>query len=341
MHADLAEAFDDAGLGAYLNDKSPDAPPPKVKEIIAKRASGLSEAEAKTVDRMVEEADEGKDKDKPETEETDEQKALLAADAAELAEIRKRASARKRKHEETQRARATGAPVVEAKPAEPAKKTEEPATKLTPAEREAAAAVRDVLTQIAAMTEADAAAAASGKPQPGADKRAEELTALREKYEKLSKSLGDNDALTAKLTELDEKITYQASRQIVFDKIDAVLDANDGKFPELSKKRNAVALIYDRADHHYQKTGKAPSLKFVAETMERVLARRAAGESHEDAPTGERQTPTPKVKDSKTVSRNSATPPAARRGPDARSRDEVEKDLFAAMGLKANDYTED
>jgi hypothetical protein len=227
-------------------------------------------------------------------------------------------------------------PAVAAKPAEsaPAKvAVAEAIAKPTPGESEVAAAVRDVVAQIAKLTADEEAAVASNAKDTGADERAKTLKTIQDQIGKLAEKVGGSDALTAKFGELQQQLKDAADQRFVEQRIDAAIAKIETKVPLLSARRNAVAMVQEAAEAFYKKNGKLAPLEFVAERVERVLARReqqSKGESpaSELAKAGEKKSPS-----RKTVSTDHATPPSARTGPDKRTPKEVEQDLWKSLGI--------
>lgn len=358
MHPDVAEAMEDAGFkvehmasGATERSEQPARPAPakKAAPAAAKASPGeTGDDVAAEVDKALTGA--GEDEDgKPAAEA---KAGGLEDDVKEMAAIRRRSAERKRAREAS-RAPApaasakTDAPAAaSASPAKPAAEAPAAAKGATADEREVAQAVRDVIAQIAQMTADDeAAAAAPGAASASADdkakrERAAEVVALRERADKLMAKLEGNTALTDKLSKLEERLADREGRQIVMEKIDASIESNADEYPILSTRRNAAAIVYQAIERHYEKHGRAPALSFVTAKVEAVLARRASpaaepGTSEETAPAkgAETKARTPR----KTVSHAHSTPPAARTGPDQRSKDQVEQDLFKSLGI-ASDY---
>lgn len=262
----------------------------------------------------------------------------------ELKAVRQRAAEKKRARE-TQRTQAAK-PATPA--AEPSKKPEtveaKPADVPKPAnaeERAVAKVMSDVLAEIAALTAEDNAAAA--KPADEASKaaaaeRAADLKKLRETVEALGKKLEDSEALKAKYGELEAKIQEMTARREIESKIDRALEAHSDKLPTLMAKRDSVSLVYAAAEKFYQKTGVLPDFRFVAERLERVMSRHEKqqnGEGQERAPAKGKETS--KAAPRKTVSSSLETPPSSRRSPDSRTKEEVEADLYASLGLGRDD----
>jgi hypothetical protein len=342
--SDLQDALENAGLADYLETPAAGAPARTSEERAAEReaiaARDELNGESEDVDAAIEAAEKGErtakktdgEEDKGTSEEQAE--AALKADADELRAIKRRAHERKLSRRAAQRPAAAAArPAQAAAPAVAAKPTP------SADEQAVAAAVRDVIAEIAKMTSEDEKAAANGTAATGAaaDARKADLAKLQAKVDALNSGLGENAELRKKLDSVEATIKEQADRAKVNGMIDRMLDVKGDKFPALMALRNPTALIYDRAEKYFEKHGKAPNLTFVAETIEKVLARRSKGESPETPAKAGEKTP---AKTRKTVSQSTATPPADRKGPDKRTKEEVEKDLFASLGI-ASDFQDD
>lgn len=338
MPADLAEAMDDLGLTDYIAEtaapKTPAAPRKTREERAEEAAAAAGDEPADEVTRTAAEVGEGEDGAAAPTAE-DEAK---AKDLAELRGVRARAAARKRARE-TQGApgAAAAAPVAAAPAAKPAAAAAVPAP-LNAAEREVAQAARDVIAQIAKLAGDDADSKANGAaPDPA---RAAEIADLRRKADALSAQLEGDKALTDKYGALEEKLQAQADRQFVNDRIDTVIALHASRLPELSAVRNGTALVYSVAEKFLKDHGRAPDLRFVAEKVEAVLARRAGnGEGASPATAKAKETQTA-GNPRKTVSHRTATPPAARTKLDERTSKQVEQDLYNSIGL-ASEYSDD
>lgn len=300
--------------------------PAAAKDVEAKGDDDTDEkAEKKDAKADVE----AKDKDKPKVDDDD-------AEVAALKAIRTKNLARKRGDQ--------GRPAqVAAKPADVAAapaakdKVADAIAKPTPGESEVAAAVRDVVAQIAKLTADEETA--SAKPtgtDTGADARAAALTAIQEQIAKLADKVGSSDALTAKFGELQQKLQDQADQKFVEQRIDETISKMEDAAPLLSQRRTAIAEVQKICTAFHSKTGKWPPLEFAVSKAEAVLARR---EKQEPARAGEKPGK-PGEKQSlsrKTVSTNHATPPSARTGPDKRTPKEVEADLWKALGRDPDD----
>lgn len=345
ISAELAEAMEDAGFPAL--DDAP-AAATKAKPAAGSKAERRAKAEAADVaERKVAEsvdaaleagegAEAAGDKDKPAAEVDQD-----AADRAELAGVRQRSAARRKAREDARTAAAKPAEVA-ATPSKPAVESA-PAAKPTADETSVAKAVQDVIAQIARMTAEDEAAAtaapgAAGTPKPAADAaaRADQIKSLTATIEGLGAKIEDGSKLKDTVGKLESKLQEQIDRQTVMGAIDRTIDTHLALLPNLAGERNAAAMVYRAADKFYEKHGKVPSLRFVAEKVEAVLARRNAGDtaaSAAESPTGKETRPSTR----RTVSTTTATPPAARRDPDTRTAKEVERDLFRAVGQPVDD----
>lgn len=352
MHPDVAEAMEDAGFkvehmaeGASDRSERPARPAPAAKKGAAKAPpdGGSVEDVAAEVDKALSGAGEDED-DKPAAAAKPD---ALDDDVKELAAIRRRSAERQRA-----RAAAQARPAASAAPAaEPAtaKAAAEPAAKLTTsAEKETAAAIRDVIAQIAKMTEDDEDAAAAAGPAAGQgdDKakaaRAGEIAGLRATAEDLKKKLDGDGALSAKLAKVEEMLANREGREIVTAKLDTFVENNSDEYPNLAGRRNAATMLYQLAERHYAKHGKAPAFSFIAAKAEAVLARRASpaaepGQGEQETAAPKKAAETTKRTPRKTVSNAHASPPSARTGPDQRSKEQVENDLFRSLGI-ADDY---
>jgi hypothetical protein len=349
MPADLADAFEDLGLTEYAND----GPAPKPGEVPAKptREERTAAREAKK-DDIDGETD---DVTRTAATETDDEKAdaapltaeeQLAKDAEELRGVRIRAKQRKAAREARAAGREAPAPAPAAAAAPAAVKPAEVPKPATADEREVARAVQDVIAQIARMTSEDEAAAKSGDPKTAteAKARAAELAGLQGKVDALTASLDESKTLREKFGAIEERLKDQADQAFVRERAEIAIDLISDKLPNLSTRRNAAALVVAQAEHFYKKTGKVADLRFVAQKVEAALAKRAAGNPDTEetpaaaskATNGEtKRTPT-----RKTVSNSTATPPSERKGPDKRTKEEVEKDLFAYLGIE-DQFTDD
>lgn len=350
MPADLAEALEDAGLAEAAAEKPGrgEAPVPRPARAERREAAkaaadaddeaggAVSDDEQAALDAAAAaEGEEGDAKDK----ETPEAKAAaeLAADTAELKAVRARADKRRRDAIEARRGTRPADAATPPASAQAAAGAATAATAKPPTADEAsvAKAVRDVISQIAKLTAEDEAAVASGDPKTSAEAkaRATELTALRAKVDGISGVLDENKALRDKFGTLEQKLQEQADRAFVMNKIETLVDARVAELPNLAKLRNPAALIYDRAEKFFKDHGRAPSLAFVAEAVERVLARRAGESPETTAKAAETKTNGKR----KTVSTSHSSPPAARTGPDTRTKEQVERDLFVSVGLPVDD----
>jgi hypothetical protein len=364
MDAGLRDAFEDAGFGGYLDDgapapdaSTPAAPPARAKapkpDKPSKDASDEDQALAEEIGRTAESVDEpggeetaeadGADKDKkPAKEKTAEDE--LAVDIAELRGIRERSAKRKREKDAATRAAAAPAPArTEAAPAAATKKPEETAAPATEDQRQVARAVRDVIDQIAKLTadEKEAGAPGNEAERKAHDERAAKIDSLAKTAAELKAKLDGDSALTERLDKLQEKLDESNARQYVHDKIDATLTARAEEFPHVAELRNAPAIVYQKIDDHFKKHGRVPSIGFVLEKIEAVLARRAGPASDGTTETRPKGTETKAPKGAATrrnsITNASATPPAQRRDPDSRSKEEVERDLAKMFGYAQDD----
>lgn len=354
MPADLAEALEDAGLSEAASEKPAKGDVParpgraERREAAAARAAAgddddaagaVSDDEQAAIDAAA--AAEGDEADGAKGDESPEAKAKaaeLAADTAELKAIRVKADKRRRAAIEARRGTAARPAAATASSPAAAATAATPAAAAKPAtadEASVARAVQDVISQIAKLTAEDDAAVAGGDPKTSADAKARtaELTALRAKVEGITGVLDENKALREKFGALEQKIQDQTDRAFVMNKIETIVDSRIDQLPHLAKLRNPAALIYDRAEKFFKDHGRAPSLAFVADAVERVLARRAGESPETTAQAAETKTNGKR----KTVSTSHSSPPAARTGPDTRTKEQVERDLFVSVGLPVDD----
>ena len=112
----------------------------------------------------------------------------------------------------------------------------------------------------------------------------------------------------------------------------------ESKLPHLSKHRNASKLIFDAAGDFLERNKRAAPLAFVAERVERVLARRAQEASGGQPPPRGNGRPSNGASEKqhtsrKTVSAELTTPPSRRQGDDKRTPQQVEQDLWNSLGI--------
>lgn len=253
-------------------------------------------------------------------------------EAADFAAVRKRVEDRRKEREKGRRerpapAQAAAAPAGAAKAPEavPAKADTQP---LNAAEKEAASALRSIVTEIAKMAEDDAPVGDQAKGE-----RAKLIKSLEDKIAGIDAKLGDGTEARTKLAAAEAQIKALADRQAVEQLIDTKLDEMSDKLPILSGRRNAVAIIFRNANKYYEIHGKAPSIRMLAERWEQKHTQSETVSDPEKNPAasgkGKEKTTTPR----KTVSSSLATPPAARTSPDKRTKDEAERDFYAALGM--------
>jgi hypothetical protein len=334
--ADIREAMADVGF--QMDDVKPQMGDGEKPAKAAPAAKAKAEEKADGTDADAQIAALADDAAAAETTEQTEKEKEDAADLAELQGVRARARERKAKRET---ARTAPSPVAAAATpvAAPAAAAAAEAAKVTPANAEEAGIARhiqDVIAQIAKLTADDEAAAASTDPKNAAEAaaRKDEIASLKSKADGITAALGDNKAMRDKFGAIEAKLQETIDTQKVMTHIESTIDSLTEKLPNLSTHRNAASLVYRLAENFFKKHGRAPDVAFVAEKAEAVLARRAgqgSGESPETAPAkgGETRSTTPR----KTVSNRTSTPPAARKGPDTRSKEQVEADLFASLGV--------
>jgi len=249
--------------------------------------------------------------------------------------INKRSAERRRARIAAEAARAQPAPVAAAqapakvdppKAAEPAKV--EP--KLTGPEAEAAAAAKQVLGLIAQLAGDDAAAAATTAETTGkeAAKAAEDRTALvaeiKAKLEEIGAATKENAEIKAELQGLKTQLGAIESARIVREHIETKVEPIVADLPLLMGKRNATDIIHTAVGKFFDKYGKLPDVPELARRIEKKLAEANPPEKTEK----------PRSSPRKTVSSSLGSPPAARTGPDTRTKGEVEADLFKSLGIE-------
>lgn len=259
-------------------------------------------------------------------------------EATRLKEINARSLQRRRAKEAARRPALTATPApapaataVADAAAAAAKAAETAAAKPangTSSSPESIQAMKDVLAAIDKLAGEDeaatTAAAASGKPDAGADARAKELAVLRTTVEKIADGLKETDALKTKLEDLGQKLQDQEDEKFVRQHIDGQLAAIASAVPELAARRDAVDLIHAASVKFFQKYKVAPDTKEIAKRIEKKL--QGTGPETKN---GEKTTAT-----RKTVSTTShSSPPAQRQGPDKRSSKEAEADFYKRVGM--------
>jgi len=247
-------------------------------------------------------------------------------DLKAIREINARSRARReafRKAREGSRAPAAAAPPVHAAP--PAAKPPEPApAAAAPVTNEVTKAVADVLAEIQKLAADDAAPAAEQTPK---DERAAAILALQAKLDKIAETTTINaelqtklDAATAKLAKIEsDQVNRQVVERHVVETIKPILAELPhlrAHRPSIEEPRTAIELIADAAGRYLEKFKAVPDMQEIARRIEKKLA-------PAEAP---KETPSTK---SKTVSSKLTSPPAARSGPDKRTKEEVEADLDA------------
>jgi archaellum component FlaC len=291
----------------------------------------------------------GKKKDEPAAEKTEEAKQL-----EEWAAVRKRATERRQAARAAARGDAApaarAAEVVDDKPADaaaaaPDKKPDAPAAK-----SEVQQAVADIVAALEGLESEDttaAADAAAGKDATSktiAAKAAREanLTAIKEKLGILaeavdgSKKTRDEYAEAAK--DLRARIKDIEDTAFVENIAETTIARMESKLPHLSKHRNASKLLIQAAGDFLERNKRAAPMAFVAEKVERVLARRAGETNGAASPSRGNGAPANGASGKqhpsrKTVSADLATPPSRRQGDDKRTPKQVEEDLWNALGL--------
>lgn len=280
--------------------------------------------------------------------EGDEKKAddVEASDEDKIAAImaRSRQRARDRKAREAQ---ARGQETPAAKPAEaPAKQDAKPTEAAAPKPgAEISAAVRDVLLQLDQLASDDAAAgqerpATAAEAAAASTERRKALEAIQEKLEALSTGAKQTEEMRTEIASLKDTLQSIQNTRAARTWIARELDSIETEIPSLmdpsklrdlkradgSRYRDPVDVIHDAATRFYEKYKATPDLKALARRIEKKL-----GASPEKT-ANEKTSPS-----RKTVSASLGSPPAARTGPDKRSKAEVEKDFFAAIGVDPND----
>lgn len=237
-----------------------------------------------------------------------------------------RRAARRAAEARTQPAPAAAAPAKPAetpKPADPPKKTE-PA--LSGPEAAAAKAAKEVLGLIAKLAGDDAEAAADAKAEiqaKPADEQKKILEAIGAQIQKLTEGSSKvteelrNELATVK-TELETINNSRIVRNHIEEQVENIAD----ELPTLMGKRNAIDLLHKAAGKYWDKHQKMANIPELARRIEKKLSEASAPEKTEKTASKTR----------KTVSSSLGSPPAARSGPDQRTKEQVEADLFAAFG---------
>lgn len=254
-------------------------------------------------------------------------------DYAAIQAINQRSAARRKARREAEVARAqAAAKPVEAKPPEPAKVEPKPAeAKLTAPESEAAKAAKEVLGLIAKLAGDDQEAAAAAE-DPSVKQAAErkglvdEIKTQLESLNAASKAAATEQgkALQTKIEALEEKLGAIESARAVRDHIEARVEPIIAELPTLMGKRNATEILHTAAGKFFDKFGKFPDVAELARRIEKKLSEASPPEKNREQRTNPR----------KTVSSSLGSPPAARTGPDTRTKVEVEADLFKALQIE-------
>ena len=211
---------------------------------------------------------------------------------------------------------AQAAPAAAAKPPEPAPAA--PSNEVTKA-------VADVLAEIQKLAADDTAPAAEQTPK---DERAAAILALQAKLDKIAETTTVNadlqkklDDATTRLAAMEKNETNRVTNaRFIVEQVKPILDELPtlrAHVPTLKEPRTAVEMIEAAAGRYLEKFGSVPDMKEIARRIEKKLA-----------PETETKTETPSTK-SKTVSSKLSSPPAARSGPDKRTKAEIEADLDA------------
>jgi len=252
-------------------------------------------------------------------------------DEAAVRGILKRARERRTARAAAQRQAAPATAAAAPKPIE-APKVEPP--KPTPPPAGVAAAVEDVLKQIAKLAgddEAADAAAKQGTPDTGKAARTAELVELKKIVEGLGEAIkGDSASLKERVEKAETALQAIDDQRFVRQLITDRLDSIETEIPTLAGRRDAVDLVEIAAQRYFEKYNAKPPIKALARRIEKKLA--GSNGTQQRSTTPEKHTPS-----RKTVSSALGSPPAARSGPDKRSSKEVARDLFASLGVDPDD----
>jgi hypothetical protein len=276
----------------------------------------------------------------------------VSAEAQQLAEwaaVRKRASERRQAARAAARGEAPAARAAETADATAtaavAADKDKPAAAAKPSEvQEAVANIIAALEGLEGDDAAAADAATAGKDTKTiASKAAREanLTAIKEQLGKLAESLDGSkkarDEYGAAALDLRARLKDIEDTAFVENIAETTIARMETKLPHLSKHRNASKLLIQAAGDFLERNKRAAPMAFVAEKVERVLARRAQ-EANGGTPPA-RGNGTPKGASEKqhtsrkTVSAELATPPSRRQGDDKRTPEQVEQDLWNSLGI--------
>lgn len=326
------------GLEPETDEEKAGAPPVSKADKAAKRA----EAEAK-VDAKSDEDDES------EGETVDGKKKVDAkADApektAEQKEIDDWMATRKRVKEKKAAARAAAAKPAEitAQAAAPAKtdadKSAEGAKGTAAAVKasEVQAAVADIIKALEALDGDDAEADAKKDESLAAKAKKEvDLTTIKEKLGVLATAVEDSAAAKAKFGDVEKELRakldeIEAERWVEV-QAETMIAKMEDKLPNLSKRRDGARLVYSAAAKFLERKGKTAPLAFIAESVEKVLARRASEREQASQKNGTAGRSNEKQHNGRTVSRDLSTPPSRRQTDDKRTPAQVEEDLRNAF----------
>lgn len=338
-----------AGLGSSMEDIESalglEPETPEEREALA-RGEDLPEKKAPAADKDEDEKsakgdeDEGAKKD----EKSAEDKAL-----EEWMGVRKRAKERRAARD----ASARGEPGVSAAPAAAATakaKEPDPAAAAAPAkESDVKSAVADIIKALSRLDDEDGDQAAGAKTDADVEKiaasakREVDVGLIKEKLGLLADKIEASEKLEGKFgeikAELDARVKEIEDTTLVYGHAERTISTMEDKLPYLSKRRDAAALIVREAANFLERTEKAPPMAFVAERVERVLARRAQEQEGASAPPKNgkpKGAPEKQHPSRKTTSSSLATPPSRRQGDDTRTPEQVERDLYTSLGLDAD-----
>lgn len=321
--AALGAPGDGDGPGFDLDDAEGEAP-----------ASGAG-GEAAAAKSNGDGASAGASPDAPAGDEDGDIKAVLARSAA-----RRRARAAAARTTQTPAA-APAAPATSAAQPPAANGAAQPAAASAPAG--VTAAVQDILAQIAKLAgdDEDAASAAAGAPDTTQAARDAALDAIRKKVEAIGDGLKGNEETRAVVEKLQAKLKDFEDERFVNDLIEKKIDASAAALPLVSSgdrfeveiggkkvRGTGAQLVKLSVERYWKKHGSAPSLTAVARVVEKrlVAAQQPARSDTREAP------PT-----RKTISSSHGAPPSARSGPDKRTKEEIERDLYAKFGVEPDE----
>lgn len=224
------------------------------------------------------------------------------------------------------------APQGDKKPEAPAPAAAKPPTSL------AEKAVADILKQVAELAGDDAVAAASGE-QPTADDKAARsaaLAAIETKLAAITDTLKETEKGKEELAAIKARLEHLDNVQKVRTHITRQIDAHAEELPKLASgerhvvvidgkkvRASGVELVEMATERFLQKFKTVPNVAVIARQIEKKLANGREKSSKNETTSPSR----------KTVSTDLSSPPAARTGPDRRTKAQVEADLFGAFGI--------